>query len=55
MVHGAAQDTVYGGPTTVAGHRAQRISVEWPLRGVVALLQEGGMEGVTWYSRGITH
>jgi hypothetical protein len=55
MVHGPLRGVVRGGPTTMAGHRAQWSSTEWPLRGAVALPLEGKMEGAMWRSWGIAH
>jgi hypothetical protein len=55
MAHGPAQGTVHGGPTTMASHRTQQSSAEWPLRGTAALSLEGKMEGATWRSWGIAH
>jgi hypothetical protein len=55
MAHGPLRGVVHGGPTTIAGHRAQGISTGWPLRGAAALPIEGKMEGATWLSRGIAH
>jgi hypothetical protein len=45
MAHGSAQGVVHGEPTTMASHRAQRSSAEWPLQGAAALPLEGKMEG----------
>jgi hypothetical protein len=55
MAHGPAQGMVHGGPTTMAGHRAQWSTAEWPLQAVAALPLEGKMEGAMWRSRGIAH
>jgi hypothetical protein len=55
MAHGLAQGVVHGGPTTMAGHRAQWSSAEWPLRGSASLPLQEKMEGVMWHSRGIAH